>query len=200
MSTTYTHVFWSTRIRREHLLATKYFQCSCDRCADPSELGSHLGTLKCPCGEGLVLAKDPLDEETEWSCTSCPGTLTSTEVTQLVERLGEEVDGAMGVASREVLTDLLSRYLDFYNFFSKLYYSLNDTFTHSVCQQLTDRPKQNKQFLLALMDNFCYENQSNLFNLLKCERAFNNYVFQCSFCLLSSLASITRCDCTLMSR
>ncbi|XP_051172680.1 SET domain-containing protein SmydA-8-like [Leptopilina boulardi] len=109
LSTTYTHVFWSTRVRRDHLLATKYFLCSCERCADPSELGSHLGTLKCPCNEGLILPKDPLDEETEWSCNSCPGTLTSTEVTQLVERLGEEVEGAMGVAKREVLTDLLSR-------------------------------------------------------------------------------------------
>ncbi|XP_033207857.1 SET domain-containing protein SmydA-8-like [Belonocnema kinseyi] len=109
LSTTYTHAFWMTRIRRDYLLATKYFACRCDRCADPSELGSHFGTLKCPCGTGLVLPKDPLDEDTEWSCNACPGILSSLEVNQLTDRLGEEVDGAMGIANREVLTDLLSR-------------------------------------------------------------------------------------------
>ncbi|CAD6236824.1 GSCOCG00008250001-RA-CDS [Cotesia congregata] len=110
ISTTYTHVLWSTRARREHLLATKYFACHCERCKDPTELKSHLGTLKCTCGSGLVLPRDPLDLETEWFCDSCPGrTLTSVEVMQLTERLGEEVETAMASAKESVLRDLLSR-------------------------------------------------------------------------------------------
>ncbi|KAH0561579.1 SET domain-containing protein SmydA-8-like [Cotesia glomerata] len=109
ISTTYTHVLWSTRARREHLLATKYFACHCKRCKDPTELKSHLGTLKCTCGSGLVLPRDPLDLETEWFCDSCPGTLTSVEVMQLTERLGEEVETAMASAKESVLSDLLSR-------------------------------------------------------------------------------------------
>lgn len=109
LSTTYTHVLWSTRVRREHLLATKYFLCKCERCADPTELGSHLGTLKCPCEKGVVTADDPLNPETDWSCNFCPGVLSSAEVAQLTERLGEEVDAAMSVADREIMSDLLMR-------------------------------------------------------------------------------------------
>ncbi|XP_057320206.1 SET domain-containing protein SmydA-8-like [Microplitis mediator] len=109
ISTTYTHVLWSTRARREHLLATKYFACHCERCKDPTELKSHMSTLKCTCGSGLVLPKDPLDLDTEWSCNSCPGTLTSAEVLQLTDRLGEEVENAMTTAKESVLSDLLSR-------------------------------------------------------------------------------------------
>ncbi|XP_015519883.1 SET domain-containing protein SmydA-8 [Neodiprion lecontei] len=109
LSTIYTHALWATRSRREHLLATKYFSCRCQRCADPTELGTYLGTLVCPCGPGLVLPRDPLDSETEWFCNACPGILTSMEVMQLTERLGEEVEGAMELASRHALADLLSR-------------------------------------------------------------------------------------------
>lgn len=107
----YTHALWSTLARREHLLATKYFACRCERCEDPTELGSHLGTLKCLCGSGLVLPNDPLDSETEWSCTTCPGRLTASEVSQLTDRLADDVEAAMGVARKDSLSDLLSRYL-----------------------------------------------------------------------------------------
>ncbi|XP_034941953.1 SET domain-containing protein SmydA-8-like [Chelonus insularis] len=109
LSTTYTHVLWTTRARREHLLATKYFSCRCKRCQDPTELNSHLGTVRCPCGPGLILPKDPLDLDTKWSCNSCPGVLTSDEVLQLVDRLGEEVENAMSTAKESVLSDLHSK-------------------------------------------------------------------------------------------
>lgn len=39
------------------------------------------------------------------------GVLTSMEVHQLTERLGEEVENAMTTAKATVLSDLLSRYL-----------------------------------------------------------------------------------------
>ncbi|XP_029161550.1 SET domain-containing protein SmydA-8-like [Nylanderia fulva] len=109
LSTMYTHALWSTRIRREHLLATKYFACRCKRCADPAELGTHLGTLKCPCKKGLMLPNDSLDSDTDWSCNVCPGTVTSSEVAQLTDRLEEEVTGVMKQATEHTLSELLSR-------------------------------------------------------------------------------------------
>ncbi|EFN78851.1 SET domain-containing protein SmydA-8 [Harpegnathos saltator] len=109
LSTMYTHALWSTRARREHLLATKYFSCRCERCADPTELGAHLGSLQCPCKNGLMLADDPLNPDTEWSCTACPGTVTSAEVAQLSDKLEEEVTGVMRKATAHTLSDLLSR-------------------------------------------------------------------------------------------
>lgn len=33
--------------RRRHLRATKCFDCSCDRCADPTDLGLHLDSIRC---------------------------------------------------------------------------------------------------------------------------------------------------------
>lgn len=144
----YTHALWSTRSRREHLLATKYFSCRCYRCADPTELGSHLGTLKCLCGNGLVLPNDPLDNETVWSCTVCPGSLTASEVAQLTERLADDVDAAMGIARKDSLRDLLSRYfiktqsrffrfpfypnVFFYQYFSRLSVLLHPGHQHCI--------------------------------------------------------------------
>lgn len=110
LSMMYTHPLWSTKNRRQHLLSTKYFSCSCERCADPTELGTHLSTLKCPVDGGFLLPKDPLDFETEWSCDSCPGTLKADEL-GFLEELEEKVEEAMEVATPNItrLTDLLSR-------------------------------------------------------------------------------------------
>ena len=110
LSTMYTHALWSTRARREHLLTTKYFACRCKRCADPIELGTHLGTLNCPCKNGLMLPNDPLNPNTNWSCDACPGTITSAEVAELIDRLEEEVVEVMKQATEYTLSELLSRY------------------------------------------------------------------------------------------
>ena len=100
---------WSTRMRRGHLRETKYFSCKCERCADPSELGSHMSTLKCQCGEGLYMANDPLNPEADWSCNACPGIIGTDEVFLLVDRLGEEVEAAMSVPDIEIMSELLFR-------------------------------------------------------------------------------------------
>lgn len=56
----YAYVLLPTILRREVLAETKYFNCDCKRCLDPTELGSHIGSLKCTkCDNGLVMAADP---------------------------------------------------------------------------------------------------------------------------------------------
>ncbi|XP_045451310.1 SET domain-containing protein SmydA-8 [Melitaea cinxia] len=66
----YTHVLSPTLLRREHLLESKFFNCMCPRCADPTELGTHLSTLKCnKCDNGVILSTNPLDNDAEWKCT-----------------------------------------------------------------------------------------------------------------------------------
>ncbi|CAG9774056.1 unnamed protein product [Ceutorhynchus assimilis] len=98
ISTMYTHSLWGTQARREHLLETKYFSCKCNRCADPTELGTFLSALRCigtqddePCG-GVQLPVDPLDDNTEWACNKCDVKLTNQEVSFLINQIGEEVD------------------------------------------------------------------------------------------------------------
>lgn len=109
LSTMYTHALWATRARRSHLLETKYFSCHCKRCADPTELGTHLGTLKCPQDNGFILPKNPLNFDSEWGCDSCSGTLTASEMMQFIGKLEEDVDDVMCLARKDKLVNLLSR-------------------------------------------------------------------------------------------
>lgn len=57
----YTHSLLPTMLRREHLLESKYFACACPRCSDPTELGTHMSSLKCnKCDNGIILPLDSL--------------------------------------------------------------------------------------------------------------------------------------------
>ncbi|GLV39505.1 SET and MYND domain containing arthropod-specific member 5 [Carabus blaptoides fortunei] len=109
ISTMYTHALWGTQARREHLKETKYFGCKCQRCKDPTELGTNLSTLRClgtelgPCG-GAQLPLDPLNEKTEWACSKCTIKLASDQVANLVNQIGEEVDSVQ--ANRPTVKDL----------------------------------------------------------------------------------------------
>ncbi|XP_059048745.1 SET domain-containing protein SmydA-8 isoform X1 [Achroia grisella] len=66
----YTHALSPTLFRREFLQESKFFNCECPRCADPTELGTHLSTLKCnKCDNGVILSTNPLDNDAPWMCT-----------------------------------------------------------------------------------------------------------------------------------
>lgn len=56
----YTYTLDGTAQRQAHLREGKYFECSCERCSDASELQSHFSSLKCgQCAEGWLLPKQP---------------------------------------------------------------------------------------------------------------------------------------------
>lgn len=38
----YTFTLSTTNMRQRHLEKSKYFNCNCDRCLDPTEMGTHL--------------------------------------------------------------------------------------------------------------------------------------------------------------
>lgn len=57
----YTSSLQPTIIRRARLRECKYFDCTCARCSDPIELGTHLGTFKCTkCDNGIITSTQPL--------------------------------------------------------------------------------------------------------------------------------------------
>lgn len=61
--TSYAHTLDPTMLRREHLNLSKFFECDCARCADPTELGTHMSSLKCTkCDNGIILSSSPLGE------------------------------------------------------------------------------------------------------------------------------------------
>lgn len=105
----------STHKRREHLLESKFFECCCLRCKDPTEFGTFTCALKCPrCGmaankdvvlqalfnkdenlkkieikssPGTVLPTDPLDPDAPWRCDTCPSySITASSAKTLIQR------------------------------------------------------------------------------------------------------------------
>lgn len=60
----YTHSLLPTLLRREQLLESKHFICACSRCSDPTEMGTHMSSLKCnKCDNGVVVSLDSLGKQ-----------------------------------------------------------------------------------------------------------------------------------------
>jgi SET domain-containing protein len=57
LSICYTDPLWATGSRQMHLSQTKFFNCSCQRCKDPTELGHFLSAIKCTTGYVVVVVK-----------------------------------------------------------------------------------------------------------------------------------------------
>lgn len=106
----YTYSLWPTLIRREFLIESKYFECKCNRCQDKTELGTHLGTLKCSkCDNGVLLSTDPLSFTCEWKCTHCEFKTSAMSVKKVYDIVQREIDsvemitGAEGIECREAI-------------------------------------------------------------------------------------------------
>lgn len=83
-----------TKERRAILRQSKFFECDCCRCSDPTEGSTFMSALRCrKCPTGVVLPIRPLDEsETEWRCHLCSYKLASAVVTRAVDKLKEEFE------------------------------------------------------------------------------------------------------------
>ncbi|KAH8390992.1 hypothetical protein KR215_003341 [Drosophila sulfurigaster] len=111
----YTYTLDGTVQRQSHLREGKYFNCSCDRCLDASELQTHFSSLKCgQCTEGWLLPKQPTALDTIWSCRACDNSSSSEEVRQIVDALQLEVNAVqsleMGAKRLEEAERLLRKY------------------------------------------------------------------------------------------
>ena len=119
LSTTYSHVLWSTQLRQNHLKDTKYFHCECERCKDPSELGTNFSTLRCIGAEeglcnGLQMPTDPTSSESEWACNKCPVKVSNEQVNFITGRMNEEIDSTLASSpSPKVLEDLIEKLSQF---------------------------------------------------------------------------------------
>ncbi|XP_068215548.1 SET domain-containing protein SmydA-8-like [Palaemon carinicauda] len=80
ITTTYANLILNTMPRRWNLLRAKYFECTCRRCSDPTEFGTHYSTLICSQCRGHVLSSDPMKFDALWVCQDCSHTVTGKEV------------------------------------------------------------------------------------------------------------------------
>ncbi|KAF2901270.1 hypothetical protein ILUMI_04907 [Ignelater luminosus] len=91
----YTYSFWPTLTRREFLKESKYFDCSCARCSDPTELGTHMSTIRCnQCTTGFLTSTNSLDNNAPWKCSNCNEPLESSHVKNLFIKIQQELDAA----------------------------------------------------------------------------------------------------------
>ncbi|CAH1180294.1 unnamed protein product [Phaedon cochleariae] len=98
----YTYSLWPTLVRREFLRESKYFECTCQRCSDKTELGTNSGTLKCQkCDNGVIIATDALDDECEWNCTHCDFKTRATAVRKVFAAIQSDIDGVEYIAGPE---------------------------------------------------------------------------------------------------
>ncbi|KAJ8715187.1 hypothetical protein PYW08_005168 [Mythimna loreyi] len=73
----YTDPLKGTSIRQQHLMIGKYFKCTCDRCSDITEMGTHMSSVICPdCKTGFV----SLTSADEWTCGLCSQTFQDNNI------------------------------------------------------------------------------------------------------------------------
>jgi len=84
----------TTWTRQVNLLEHKYFSCQCERCLDPTELGSNLSSLKCreeKC-EGLTIPKNSMTMKGEWICLKCEAVVNADCVRNLLKSLQKDTE------------------------------------------------------------------------------------------------------------
>jgi len=105
-----------TIMRQTKLQKNWYFKCSCERCSDPTELGSHLSSLRCPkCDNGFLTQVSPLNPESPWKC-SVHNFLYSKEnveslIVSLKRHLFSEGEGGTTPQQMEEVLEMFSQFL-----------------------------------------------------------------------------------------
>ncbi|KAM0735042.1 SET domain-containing protein SmydA-8, isoform B [Formica fusca] len=106
----YTHSLLPTMLRREHLLEGKNFACACPRCSDPTELSTHMSSLKCnKCDNGIILSLDSLDSKSTWNCTHCDFSTNGQAVRKILGIIQAEVDAAEAISGADGADAILER-------------------------------------------------------------------------------------------
>ena len=78
-----------TQERRQYLHESKYFDCVCQRCSDPTELGTYFSAVKCAvCPQGYLLMENPTSAEgSSWKCDKCQRVIPEGFVEEAVSRI-----------------------------------------------------------------------------------------------------------------
>lgn len=72
ISLSYCQPLQSTMQRRAYLRHSKCFDCLCQRCCDPTECETFIGSLICQrCKAANLLPDKPLDATSDWKCENC---------------------------------------------------------------------------------------------------------------------------------
>nr|CAD7204897.1 unnamed protein product [Timema douglasi] len=114
ISMTYTRTLWGTLGRRANLRLTRCFDCTCARCSDRTELGTHAGAISCAVckrsgKDSKVLSTAPLDSAAVWRCESCPHSIPGRQMAWGNDAVRQEME-AVDKRRSEALEEFLEKY------------------------------------------------------------------------------------------
>ncbi|XP_033224422.1 SET domain-containing protein SmydA-8-like isoform X2 [Belonocnema kinseyi] len=92
----YTDPLWGVTNRRHHLLRTKFFECMCTRCTDPTEFMTMFNAIMCTKGEcnGSMLPKTFIlhnEERPDYICHTCNSSISWRMVEQITDKIGVDL-------------------------------------------------------------------------------------------------------------
>lgn len=73
ISISYSQLLWGTSSRLMHMMVTKQFLCTCNRCKDPTEYSTYLSAIRCQdtnCS-GYLLLIEPINFQSDAKCNLC---------------------------------------------------------------------------------------------------------------------------------
>ena len=99
-----------TSIRRANLLNCTRFRdpcpCRCQRCCDPSELGSYASGMiccsNCPNKDGILLPDNPLTDGSSWSCIKCSDKTPAFMISAVMKMLAFSFSNAINEDSSSI--------------------------------------------------------------------------------------------------
>ncbi|XP_005188643.1 SET domain-containing protein SmydA-8 isoform X1 [Musca domestica] len=100
----YTNPLMGTVQRQHHLRLTRHIECQCFRCRDPTELDTHMSSLKCKqCPDGYAICSHG-----KWQCLDCQAITDPVFAQKLLVQASEDIGNANG----DVMTyeELLRKY------------------------------------------------------------------------------------------
>jgi len=105
----YTPPFFSLLARMNILQRGKQFICRCERCSDPTELGTFLSSIKClKCQDGFY---QPEEEQANWTCPACQHSLDFEEFSKMDANL-LSIQTRLDKESVEEMKRVLNKYQD----------------------------------------------------------------------------------------
>ena len=156
---TYTTTLTNTIYRRKSLKSSKYFDCFCARCSDPTEFGTHFSTLLCRVADcsGFSLCQDPTSSTSDWKCLKCGHETSRDIVLSEQEDWEERIEAAPKVleAQRALLAKLLKLYHPNHNMCVDVYYNMVPLFGKSGGENLIVEAQEKLELVervLGIMD------------------------------------------------
>ena len=91
-SLTFNFFFSGNMRRREDIKRYWFFDCTCPRCSDVTEMGSFMSAVVCfACQKGYLLPIHALEYKSDWICDSCQNVVPYDLVNEVITTIEEQV-------------------------------------------------------------------------------------------------------------